>query len=275
MKKILSAIILISFALALPSCAFRREKYDYSWVDDNMYIAHACGEVDNVASTNSREALQTNYDKGCRVFEVDMIDTSDGTLVCWHGWTDDIAVELSPDEYAGRVLTEAEFAEMPIAGQFHTMTFEYLANFMAEHDDIYVVTDTKSPDEERTRRRFEMLVNTANEVDPAVLERIIPQIYNMEMLDIIHEYYDWKSIIFTLYLIPDGLYFGDIVDFAEERGIRVITTSEERINDWFIEHLTAAHIYIYMHTFNDPAEVLRWQTKGVRGFYTDTLMGRT
>ena len=54
--------------------------------DATRYLAHAGGEINGDRYTNSLEALNLNYSLGFRVFEIDIITTSDGHLVCAHDW---------------------------------------------------------------------------------------------------------------------------------------------------------------------------------------------
>ena len=273
MKKVLAVILSLVFPFIIAACSHAPvPDYDYSWTEQYRFIAHACGEIDGYYMTNSIDALESNYDKGCRLFEVDLINSTEGTLICWHGWDDTRVEDLMPEEYFGRVLSDEEFNQMLIAGRYHTMTFEDLAQFMADHNDVYIVTDTKSGNEDVVRYRFGQIISIANQTDPSILERIIPQIYNEDMLPIINEMYQWKSIIYTLYMIPDGTLYSDIVDFAVDNGIRVITCPERLFYEDFVTDLASHNIYVFMHTYNDMDEVNQWSERGVYGFYTDTLM---
>lgn len=268
------AIILIcSFATLISSCASSKREYDYSWVADNKYIAHACGEIDGYVYTNSREALEENYAKGYRVFEVDIMWTSDRKLICWHGWSDPVVFDLIPEEYQCKDVSYDEFMDMEMAGGLHTMDLAYLINFMAEHPDMYVVTDTKSIYDDLNQLLFEDIYEEAESIAPETLDRFIPQIYYEGMLDIINEIYPWKSIIYTLYLVPAGTTFDDIVKFARKSGVRVITTFPDGgLSDDFLADLNKYDIYVYLHTFNDESETVQWVDKGVEGFYTDCLI---
>lgn len=58
-----------------------------TWTDYRL-IAHGLGEISSVSVTNSHEAFITNYNKGHRVFEADLILTQDGQLVARHDWSD-------------------------------------------------------------------------------------------------------------------------------------------------------------------------------------------
>ena len=268
----MSVLLLFSFAAAIvSSCTFSRGRYDYSWTS-NRYIAHACGAVNNRAYTNSKEALSHNYDIGHRVFEADLIETDDGDLVCWHGWTTSEVDEIIPESFRNRKLTTSEFLDLPLSGDLHTMDFDYLVRFMATHKDMYLVTDTKSPDSEITLRRFEKIVDIARSIDPSVLDRIIPQIYYNDMLEEINRFYDWKSVIYTTYLLPSGTMYSDFVEFCAGNGIKVIAAYPELLNDELIEYIRSAGIMIYVFTVNSPEEQYEWDEKGISGYYTDILI---
>ncbi|WP_339666208.1 hypothetical protein, partial [Maribacter arcticus] len=59
---------------------FPKETFEFT-PNINRFIAHAGGEVNGIKSTNSKNALDENYKKGFRIFELDIIETSDGKLV--------------------------------------------------------------------------------------------------------------------------------------------------------------------------------------------------
>jgi len=276
MRKLRTVALIIMcsiFALSLSACSSPKNTYDYSWVENNKYIAHACGEINGHVYTNSREALEENYGKGYRVFEVDIMQTPERKLICWHGWDDPVVFDLIPEEYQCKRVSYEEFINMEMPDGLHTMDFDYLIRFMADHPDMYVVTDTKSIFDDLNQQLFSEIVEEAEKIAPDVLERIIPQIYYEGMLDVINEYYSWKSVIYTLYLVPEGTTFDSIVKFARKRGVRVITTTPEGgLTEDFLNDLNRYDIYVYLHTFNDEAETVPWTEKGVDGFYTDNLI---
>ena len=53
---------------------------------ENHLIAHALGGIGGKPYSNSLEAFIENYNKGIRIFEVDLSITSDGYVVCRHDW---------------------------------------------------------------------------------------------------------------------------------------------------------------------------------------------
>ena len=54
---------------------------DFNWENYNIII-HALGGLDGFTYLNSRESFINYYDKGCRLFEVDLTKTSDGGTAC-------------------------------------------------------------------------------------------------------------------------------------------------------------------------------------------------
>jgi len=51
-----------------------------------LLIAHAGGRFQNMDYTNSLDALNFNYGKGFRFFELDFLFTRDENLVLFHDW---------------------------------------------------------------------------------------------------------------------------------------------------------------------------------------------
>ncbi len=114
-------------------------KITYDFVPSNdRYIAHAGGEVDGHKSTNSKAALDQNYKKGFRLFELDIIETSDGHLVAAHDWN----MWSRFTDYKGTLPpTLAEFKKENIYGDYETLDMEGINKWFAEHPDATLVTD--------------------------------------------------------------------------------------------------------------------------------------
>ncbi|MDR0958060.1 MAG: hypothetical protein LBM16_02485 [Clostridiales bacterium] len=138
------------------------------------YIAHALGAVDGIAETNSLEAMQQSYDSGFRVFEVDLNLTTDGNLAAVHDW-----------ESYSNPMTSEKWLEKKLAYKYTSMIIDNICEFMSEHKDVYIVTDTKIfEDESKITQQFQILKNKAEHY--GVIERIVPQIYNRRMYEVIN-----------------------------------------------------------------------------------------
>ncbi|WP_286812499.1 MULTISPECIES: hypothetical protein [unclassified Maribacter] len=116
---------------------FPREVYEF---EDNIdrYIAHAGGEINGVKSTNSKHALDENYKKGFRFFELDIIETSDGKLVAAHDW--DMWARFT--DYTGTLPpTHAQFMKQKIYGDYTTLDMEGINTWFKQHPDATLITD--------------------------------------------------------------------------------------------------------------------------------------
>lgn len=116
---------------------FPKITYEFEPSNDR-YIAHAGGEVNGVKSTNSKEALDENYKKGFRLFELDIIKTSDGKLVAAHDWRmwsrfTDFSGSLPP--------SHEEFMKRKIYGDYTTLDMKGINTWFAEHPDAILITD--------------------------------------------------------------------------------------------------------------------------------------
>ena len=106
--------------------------------DTNRYLAHAGGEIDGQRYTNSLEALNSNYALGFRIFEIDIITTSDGHLVCAHDWDTwkrftGFKGESPP--------TLKEFLKHKIKEKYTPLSLEMLHEWFKNHPDATLFTD--------------------------------------------------------------------------------------------------------------------------------------
>ncbi|WP_139278078.1 hypothetical protein [Pseudozobellia thermophila] len=116
---------------------FPKIKYEFEPGNDR-YIAHAAGEIEGVKSTNSKEALDLNYRKGFRFFELDIIKTSDGKFVAAHDWN----MWSRFTDYKGSLPpTHEEFVKHKIYGAYHTLDMEGINSWFKAHPDAVLVTD--------------------------------------------------------------------------------------------------------------------------------------
>lgn len=237
------------------------QSFHYDWTQ-YTYVAHALGGIEGNAYTNSLEAFTENYRAGQRVFEADLRLTGDGELVVVHDL---------PENKNGEPMTQEEFEEYKIQGKYTSLTFKDLAELMKEHPDMYLVTDTKETEKSQVIKQFTYIAEAGNQTDPEILQRIIPQIYNMEMLDTVMSVYNWNSMIYALYELED-FSESEVIDFAYQRGIGVITVEADKAQNLFFQELYDRDIKVYMHTYNTPEEETEMRQKGVWGLYTDFLL---
>ncbi len=133
----------VSISLDIPQGAsdnnlyFPKVRYEFKPSIDR-YIAHAGGEVNGIKSTNTKDALDQNYKKGFRLFELDINKTSDGKLVAVHDWQ----MWARFTDYQGVLPpSHSEFLKQKIYGEYTTLDFKAINDWFAAHPDATLVTD--------------------------------------------------------------------------------------------------------------------------------------
>lgn len=238
-------------------------------------IGHSFGAVNEVTYTNSWEAFEENYAQGRRVVEADMLLTSDNRLVLKHDWDtpvqEGISEEHIPDEEA--------FLNAKLDGKYTPMSFEQLCGIMIEYPDLWVVTDTKYTQEDMIIRQFDVMVDTIkNTGNTGILDRLIIQVYNEQMYELLNERYDFKTYLFTMYkrFYTDDTVeiFRDVCRYCVSNGINLVGVKYRRYDNYGNELQKIADTYdikLYVYTVNDPDAAEEIMDAGVAGIYTDSL----
>lgn len=133
----------ISLAITIPETVkdnqiyFPKIKYEFK-PSVERYIAHAGGEINGIKSTNSQQALDASYKKGFRLFELDIIETSDGKMVAAHDWK----MWSRFTDYQGTLPpSHAEFMKHKIYGDYSTLDMSGINTWFTAHPDATLVTD--------------------------------------------------------------------------------------------------------------------------------------
>ena len=243
------------------------DRFKYDWTK-NRYIAHALGGVGGKTYTNSPQALEHNYKKGFKVFEVDLDFSSDGELIAWHSFSKSSLKEMGvPEKYSTKKPTLEEFKKIKSYGKYNTMTFRDVVSYMEKYKDIYMVIDLKQAEDKKVRELYTKIVQEAS---PDVLDRLIPQVYRESTYNEIMKTYNFKSAIFTCYTMK-SLDENKITNFCAINGIKVLTIEGQFFTPSLVERCKSKGIKIYMNTYNNSDTVNNYIKKGASGFYTDFL----
>ena len=106
--------------------------------DPKRFIAHAGGAIDGHKYTNSLEAMNLSYKNGFRLFELDIIKTSDNVYVAAHDWKH----WSGQTGYKGKVPpTRKEFLEQKILKKYTPMDMDAINTWFIKHPDAILVTD--------------------------------------------------------------------------------------------------------------------------------------
>jgi glycerophosphoryl diester phosphodiesterase len=271
-KKIVATVIVIGALSMLLVIAFSNEdEQPASGFEAHKVVAHAMGGINGHTYTNAVEAFVANYAQGTRVFEVDLLLSADDQLVGRHEWSGNMSkllgqLDVLPANKQGVVLDYKEFMDSPILNIYSPIDVEKLLDLMQHYPDAYIVTDTKEIKPELINKQFTLLVEAAQRRDPAILDRIIPQIYNQTMLDEINKVYSFPEVLYTLYQSKDT--DEQVIEFVNKTGVD-ITMPVSRATKSFVKKLKKTGARVYVHTVNEEDEIRELARMGVDGFYTD------
>ena len=236
----------------------KREKVSLTEV---KFIAHALGNVDGVAYTNSREAFINSYRRGLRYFEADFSPTRDGHLVLFHdGFERRLGLEKNVIQCDLIDILECSFDN-----KYTILDVNRLFFLMQEYPEIFVITDTKGP----IYQSIHYLIALAQSQDAQLIDRIIPQIYHPAELEQIRELHAFPAIILTLY--RNTMKDEDVIEFVRSTGgiIQGVTMSVSRFSPSLVSELRELGLAVFVHTINNPNQMDYFHALGVTGFYTD------
>jgi glycerophosphoryl diester phosphodiesterase len=252
------------------------EPPDAGSLDAHSVIAHALGGIDGVRYSNSLEAFNSNYANGYRTFEVDLMLTADRKVVAVH---DGLEEEYGLDRPVSE-LTAERFKEKKYRGKYTPLGMEDIISLLHRHPDVVLVTDVKSDFE----TIFRVIVREIRDRDPALMKRIVPQIYREQDYFTLKQLQEFEKIIFTLYKVPSTSRIKLINYVTGRRIARFISGKEDIVavtmsrlrfmkSGWLVKRLRAMDRDILVHTLNDEREIARYVGLGATGIYTDDFTG--
>jgi len=268
-------LLAVVCAASVPVASGAAPAESHSWLRNPGMVAHAMGGL-RIGSrvytyTDSLQAFQQNYAKGYRIFEVDLIPTSDNRLVARHDWTSGSFTSLG-QTYPGHVPTHSVFMKTKILKSYTPLDIEAIAQLMRTHPDMYIITDTKGETKTAVRNEMQLLRKGLGPDRDALSQRVIVQIYSQPMLEWVGEIYRFPNIIFTLYKLPST---AGAVDFAKANRIPVIVYDTTRWSLAFAAQIRAAGIASALHTVNSSSTAATLRKYHVRYIYTDALPSGT
>ncbi|MCH8842474.1 MAG: hypothetical protein IID61_05785 [SAR324 cluster bacterium] len=239
-------------------------------------VAHAGGGLDGRTYWNSLEALEANYAKGFRAFELDIHWSSDDRLVFVHDWgrTFRALYGRYRPTWAKRVLasltgsrprpSREEYFAKGAARGFTPLSLERLAAWIEQRPDALVITDVKE-DNLRALARIRLRY-------PALAERMIPQIYRFGEFGPVTAL-GFPRVILTLYRLEAT--DAEILAFAGRvRPFAVTMPRKTALESDLAGRLHELGIFVYAHTINSGQTVRALRKLGVKGIYTDWLPPR-
>ncbi len=224
-----------------------------------ILIAHAGGAVNKLTYTNSLEALNENYAKGYRYFEIDLSWTSDGELVAIHDWDQTYRGLFQLDSPAS-VPSREEFLSKRMKSGLTPLSLKQVLEWAATKKDALIVTDVKS-------QNLDALGKIST--DFARYQKfVIPQVYSFQGYDDASKL-GYDKIITTLYRMEVSPC--QVLSFAKEKAPFAITMSRQNAESGLADMLDRNGIIVYAHTVNDPEIFEALRKIGVYGIYSDFI----
>lgn len=249
------AIILFSLLLCNPTPGTCE-----TTIKPPLLIAHAGGIINERSYTNSLEALNHNYGKGHRFFEVDFSWTTDGELVAIHDWESTFRAQFIVPPNIDKIPSKAQFINVKSKMGLTQLSLDDVFAWVLQKDKTYIVTDIK---EDNLKALTKIASNTYYK------KVVIPQIYSFD------EYEDvlklgFENIILTIYKMKK-IIRSDVVEFAVKKKPFAVTMPLSFAQSGLASSLKDRDIVVYAHTINDPNLFESLKTNGVYGVYTDRL----
>ena len=219
-------------------------------------IAHGGGQYKDMRVSNSMDALENNYIKGYRCFELDVNLTSNDSIAFIHDW------ETTLQKYfvMKNQLSFREYESAKMINGLHQITLHSLSEWLYNKDDVFIITDVKDNNIK--------VLQYIKEKYPAIQRHIIPQIYYFREYAKVRKM-GYQNIILTLYRsnYDDEL----VVEFAKNFPLFGITMWYSRALTDLPLKLSQNNVRVFAHTVNDTSLRSKLLVNGVYGVYTDFL----
>lgn len=251
------------------------------WYTKYHFISHAGGGIDGKTYTNSIQAWNLSYEKGNRVFDVDLAFTTDGVLVLRHHWDDNLeqGVAISEGEQwvddngmprnstPGFPVDYETFKKTKIYYQYDSMSCEDMLNYMAKHEDLYIACDMKDD----ILSSYGYLVNLAKEMQlEEVLKRVIVNLYDYDSYESIMQIYNFENVTVRQHAVAPNNYY-ELVEFCLKNNIHVVNVSKCYIEDEGVQLLESYGIHVYIAIADYISDMKKYYALGITGAVTNYL----
>ena len=240
-------------------------------LSSSQVIAHGMGTMDGITTLNCLEGFQQQYERGVRVFEVDLRLTSDLQVVLRHDWRAGWQAGISETS----IPSLKAFLNRPLLEQYTPLSFRDLLLLMEEYPDVCIVTDTKFTDAEIVTLQFEAMLSDAQELGLTYLfDRMVIQVYSELMYTVVDNLHHFPNYLYTLYAEGFGrteTAFRDIASFCDENDILGITMWDYWWNEAYSPIAQEYGLRVFAHTVNEAQEARSLLASGISAVYTDSL----
>ena len=256
MKNIMNYLLITLLIIFPVAYASEEDNFTLSSIDCKSegqnspyrYIAHGGGAIDGFIYVNSIEGMELAYSNGYKMFEVDLLITSDGKLIGSHDWSDWRSQTKTNIDHPDFNTVEKTL----LYGKYHAITMNYLNSFFLKHRDAILVTD-KITDYTLLMNSFlypnRLIAEVFNEKD---LKRAIDAGISYPILSFVHSYDEVMSVKKKY-----------DVKFIALHSATIIPKKES------ISLLKDEGVCVYVYTSNEKTFLNEYIPSKIYGVYTD------
>lgn len=245
------------------------------YLTSEKIVRHGLGLLDGNSMSNSLEALEDSYEKGYRYIEVDLSVTSDGYVVCSHGFLESDYVRTGMEYTEGEnVPTLEEFKSWKIYGQYTTMTLEDLIAWMRRHKDVCFFFDVKEADYAESTQIVER-IKAAVGNKKKLYDRIVFSARNTEMIQAYREAGCFKWL--HLWMAPEEKREDEIftpeafIAFCRENGVSSWSIKKTLLTEELAAQMADSGMKSYVYMIETDAELAHYSALGADFFTSDAL----
>lgn len=237
---------------------------------EHKLVAHALGGIDGYTYLNSKEGCEDSYSKGMRFIETDLFLSADGALICSHGFKKADVERMGIAELTvGTPPESAVWDKMRFFDTYSTADGDDILYYLETYPELYFEFDMRSLKGEDAYRMARAVVDKFGK-DSEIFQRILIQVYSIEMYEIFKEVYDFPVIQFYLtesYCKEIDTY----IDFCKSHDIVSVAVSDSYVTDEILDKLRNSGIKILVHTIDDVQKAEDYLEKGVTVICTNHL----
>ena len=225
-----------------------------------LMIAHAGGGINGQNYSNSIEALDLNYTKGFRYFEMDFSWTADGELVCLHDWKKRFKKVFGFKTKQPLTLKEFQHLLDNTKG-LHPCTLDTFASWLLNHKDVKIITDVKYDN----IRAIKKIIAQHPNIQP----QLIPQFYQPEEYSILKNM-GFDELIWILYQYEGSL--KSVARHVESMNLLALSMRASQAKKKPIQEIQKNGVNLFVYTINKENKVKKLVNKHfISGIYTDFL----
>jgi glycerophosphoryl diester phosphodiesterase len=225
-----------------------------------LMIAHAGGGINGHNYSNSLEALEFNYTKGFRHFEMDFSWTADDELICLHDWKKRFKKVFGFK--TKQSLTLKSFQQLlDNTKGLHPCTLDTFASWVLSHKDVKIITDVKYNNIKAIKKIIDRY--------PKLQPQLIIQFYQPEEYPIL-KHMGFDKFIWILYQYQGSL--KSVASHVESMDLLAVSMRASQVKKRPMQNMQKKGVNLFVYTINKENNVKKLVNKYfVSGIYTDFL----